>query len=71
MLGGGVDAATLWPRYAAARRPPCAAGAVLQSTDMHMCIFLYTYMYLCRGRDSGGLEVHREVVSGPVGDDNK
>jgi len=27
VLGVGVDVATLWPRYAPAHRPPCAAEA--------------------------------------------
>jgi len=37
--GGGGDATTLWPPYAPARRPPCAAGAAARTV-----IHTYTYM---------------------------
>ena len=44
-MGGGVDAATLWPPYAPARRrPPCAAGAAASTVGQRHAVCLYSHL---------------------------
>jgi len=40
MLGGGVDAATLWPSYAPARRSPYTAGAAIPTVGQRHAVCL-------------------------------